>query len=103
MKIELDQTPLKSFTLLHLLGWIEAVGDLLSDDAECPFSTIDELALQLIHWQEEFKKHSGNESIKLEEVEISCYGEDAILIAKPSTGEHILLTVTFEPQLHGQY
>ncbi len=103
MKIILDKTQLKSFTMLHLLGWIESVGDLLSDEAECPFSSTAELARQLDYWQQEFKKHSGNESIKKEGINITCYGSEVILIAKPSTGEHIILTVTLTPQLHGQY
>ena len=84
---------LRSLTLLHLLGWIEALDVVLNTD-ECPFDTNDELAIQLDHWREEFQSNCGNHTVAKEEIKVITYGEEIILICKEETGEYIKLTVT---------
>jgi hypothetical protein len=83
---------LKSYTLLHLLGWLEALDIILGTD-DCPFDDADELATQLEHWRAEFQANSGNHAVKAEEIKVITYGTDTILLCKELTGEFIKLTV----------
>lgn len=66
----------------------------LMDTEDCPFATMDELAMQLESWREEFQRSCGNETTKSEKVLVMTYGEDVILICKQTTGEFIKLTQT---------
>lgn len=93
MKVYLNPgSKLHSLTILHLQGWIEALGEIMESE-DCPFETTNELALQLDHWREEFQKHSGDRHIKKEPVVIITYGDQVILICNQQTGEYIKLTV----------
>lgn len=90
MKLLIEKTPLHSYTIQHLLGWIECVS-VLMDTEEWPFQNAEELATQLENWRLEFQ--STNEGlIPSEPVLILLYGKDVILIANQKTGEYLLFT-----------
>lgn len=92
MNVLLAQSPIKSATLLKIMEWIDAMGKLM-DTPECPFNTIDELAMQLERWRHEYQSHCGNESTRKEDIKVMTYQDTVILICKELTGEYIKLTV----------
>ena len=96
MKVYMSQNEIKSLTLQHLQGWVEALGDLL-DSEDCPFSSNEELALQLDHWKSEFQKQCSLPSVANEVIHVMTYGKEVILICKPETGEFIKLTLIYIP------
>ena len=90
MQLLVTKTALHSYTILHLLGWIESLSYLMNTE-DWPFDSVDELAYQLEVWRAEFEK-TNSEIITSEPVTISIYGKEVILIANEKTGEHILFT-----------
>lgn len=91
MKVLMSGNSLRSLTIQHLQGWIEALEHILDTDE--PFEDADALALQLDHWREEFQKNCGNHTAKHEPVIVLAYGNQVILICNQKTGEYIKLTV----------
>ena len=88
-----------SLVILHLIGWIECLSDILSSD-ENPFDDTDELATCLEKWRHEFQGHSGRKDVTHEPVKVMTYGADVILICNELTGEWVKLTVTPETTPH---
>lgn len=93
MKVMLAQSPIKSDTLEKMLEWIDVMGDIMNTP-ECPFNSIDELAMQLEKWRYEYQSNCGNESTRKEDIKVMTYQNTVVLICKELTGEYIKLTVT---------
>jgi len=92
MKLYLSSSPATphSYTIQHLMGWVESL-DILADTKDWPFETLDELAMQLEVWRDEFQTvNSGKESS--EPVLVSLYGEEIILVCNQETGEFFTLS-----------
>jgi hypothetical protein len=94
MKLLVENSPLHSYTIQHLLGWIEALSVLINTE-DWPFSNAEELALQLEVWREEYQRINQG-IVAHEPVLVMLYGEKVILIANQSTGEYILFTYQSE-------
>lgn len=94
--ISMEKTHLSSLTLLHLQGWIEAIGHLW-DTEDWPFETMDDLAMQLEHWREDFTRINPPRVLPKEDIKVLLYGEEVVLIVKEETGEFIKLTLNTAP------
>lgn len=91
--ITTQKNHITSLTLLHLEGWIESIGHLV-DTEDWPFDSIEELALQLEVWRNEFTRINPPHCLPKEDIKVMYYGEETILICKEETGEFIKLTLS---------
>jgi len=101
MTILINHNNLTGYTIQHLLGWIESLGNLI-DTEDWPFDTCEEVAMQLEKWRAEFQAANGKGIIAHEEVTVTTYGEEVILIKQDSIGEYIQLTLTNQPCIKNQ-
>lgn len=92
MKLAINAAPLYTYTILHLSGWIESL-DILSDTDEWPFDTLEELAMQLEVWRDEFQRINSG-VIASEPVLVSLYGDEIILVCNQATGEFFTLNLS---------
>lgn len=90
MKLLMEHNSLHSYTIQHLLGWVESL-TVLMDTEDWPFDSAEELALQLEVWREQFQRINSG-IVGAEPVLVMLYGEEVILIANQATGEYILFT-----------
>ncbi len=90
MQLLVAKNDLHTYTIQHLLGWIESLSHLMNTE-DWPFESAEELAYQLEVWRADFEKTNSG-IITPEPVQISLYGKEVILIANEKTGEHILFT-----------
>lgn len=97
MNIHVEHNHLTSYTLQHLLGWVEALGHLIGTE-DWPFESAEELAMQLENWREEFQSINGPGIIGHEEVKVMTYGDQVILMVQETAGEFIKLTLNPIPQ-----
>lgn len=89
MNLLIQNNQLSSFTIQHLLGWIESLDFIMGTD-DWPFDTMEELASQMEHWRAEFQRENRG-IIASEKVLVMLYGEEVILIANQETGEYVTL------------
>lgn len=95
ISIAIDKNHITSLTLLHLEGWIEALGFLINTE-DWPFESMNDLAMQLEYWRDYFTRINPPSVLPKEDIKVMLYGQEVILICKELTGEFIKLTLIQE-------
>lgn len=90
MTLHITHNLITGHTLRHLHEWIESIG-ILANTPDWPFPCLDDLAMQLEMWREEFQR-INQALVSKESVKVLTYGEAVILLCDERTGEYIKLT-----------